>query len=218
MRYCGNCEWSISSLCEEEMMFEYDYDVDEQTIPKIGDCLLSMDHGGRYVCREHNYIGKGISNYLLYDDTYLGPVYFIVTGYNDEIVKFIKLYQMGDGFPGYAIRAYDVDLSERRYIGFELSKTNTCDDKLLDVINSFILKVGNLGVAGTFELHNDGDVTFITAFSNYDSGNNYIDVYLGDYNTCPFYKDISLLFRDLAWVSLNKSDENTMKRIRKYSK
>jgi len=217
MRCCGNCEWSVSSLCEEDMMRD-NYEIEEQMIPEMGDCLLSINHNGRYVCREHNYIGKGISNYLLYDDTYLGPGYFIVTEYYGEIVKFIKLYQMGDGFPGYAIRAYDSDIRNRENISFELSRNNTCDDKLLDAINSFILRVGNLGIAGTFELHNDGDVTFITAFSNYDSGNNYIDVYLGDYNTCPFYKDISLLFRDLAWISFNKKDDNTMKRILRNSK
>ena len=145
MRCCSNCEWSLSSLCEEEMMIE-DCDVEEQTVSEIGNCLLSIDHNGSYVCREHDYIENGISNYLLYDDTYLGPGYFIVTEYYGEIVKFIKLYQTSDGFPSFAIRGYDFDLRDRIYINFSLTKDNTNNDKLLEAVNSFIVRIGNLGL------------------------------------------------------------------------
>lgn len=218
MRCCGNCEWSVSSLCEEEMIIEYDYELDEQTIPKMGDCLLSIDHNGNYVCREHNYIENGIRNYFLYDDSYLGPGYFIITEYYGEIVKFIKLYQTGNEFPSFAVRGYELYHDGRENIQIDINESNTINKELVAIISDFVNKInsGTLVKNKLKILENEDGISII--LKRDESLKDYANVFLGNYDSCRYYKEISLLFRNLAWESYNRTDENVVKKILKISR
>lgn len=79
MRCCGNCEWSISPILEDDLRRDYhgeDYDLDLNT-PKAGDCCLSKEHNKDYYCPSHeydessdeycNYIALNIDKYVSID-------------------------------------------------------------------------------------------------------------------------------------------------------
>ena len=58
--------------------------------PLTGDCSLGIDPGEDYCCSQHNYMEKLTNIYVLYDENYFGPGYFIVTEYNKEPVILYK--------------------------------------------------------------------------------------------------------------------------------
>lgn len=84
MKCCGNCEWCITEEEELAQIKEKNYDEEDLNRPLTGDCSLGIDHGENYCCSQHNYMEKLTNIYVLYDENYFGPGYFIVTEYNKE--------------------------------------------------------------------------------------------------------------------------------------
>ena len=108
-RCCGNCEWSISPECEEEIMKENHYEEDDPTRPRAGDCCLGIEHNGCFACEHHEYISGGLETYVFYDDNDKLPGYYVVSEYYDHIIKYLKLYRTGVyGNYSYGIKAYEI--------------------------------------------------------------------------------------------------------------
>ena len=225
MRCCGNCEWSISSLDEKDIII----DENESNIPNVGDCALSIDHNGRYICDEHTYISDGIKNYILHDNFYFGEGYFIISEYNGQIVKFIKFYKISDGFPAYAIRAYETTFDDNKslnHLRIELNRDNTLDINLLKIFMDFASSIGNNVIRdydsfdigkSTLSMISSEDSVIIDLYKNDSEDNSrYINLFLGDFYTSDYYYEISLLFRDLAWIYGNELNRNkTIKMLKK---
>ena len=95
MKCCGNCEWCITEEEELAQIKEKNYDEEDLNRPLTGDCSLGIDHGENYCCSQHNYMEKLTNIYVLYDENYFGPGYFIVTEYNKEPVILIKMFIAG---------------------------------------------------------------------------------------------------------------------------
>ena len=127
-RCCGNCEWSISPENEEEIMKENHYEKDDPTRPKAGDCCIGREHNGNYVCDSHEYISNCLQTYTFFEDKYLGPGYFIVSLYDDNVIKFLKLYRTGTyGNYNYGFKVYEYDLKNSGKVDgsfFEVAKND----------------------------------------------------------------------------------------------
>ena len=108
MKCCGNCEWCITEEEELAQIKEKNYDEEDLNRPLTGDCSLGIDHGENYCCSQHNYMEKLTNIYVLYDENYFGPGYFIVTEYNKEPVILIKMFIAGSKtFPEFKLFAYE---------------------------------------------------------------------------------------------------------------
>lgn len=106
MRNCDNCIFSSLALdCNTGIETLYCNEIEYEFEVKTTD-----------TCEEHQYI-EGLEeekNYILYDEKYLGPGYFIINIQNNEINKFIKIYTTNnDGFPHYNIRAFSTDAKDK---------------------------------------------------------------------------------------------------------
>ena len=106
MKRCTNCEWNISPV-EEEIIREQRHIEGDSSRQKKG--IHGNVHNNKFACEYHTYCGIDKDNtYVLYDDKYLGPGYFIITEYNGEIIKFLKIYiTNNNGIIGYSIRGYE---------------------------------------------------------------------------------------------------------------
>ena len=92
MKCCGNCEWCITEEEELAQIKEKNYDEEDLNRPLTGDCSLGIDHGENYCCSQHNYMEKLTNIYVLYDENYFGPGYFIVTEYKRTAERGKKSY------------------------------------------------------------------------------------------------------------------------------
>lgn len=221
-RCCGNCEWSISPENEHDIMIENNYEEDDPTRPRAGDCCLGMEHNGDYVCHHHEYLSGGLETYAFYDDKDKLPGYYVVNTYYDHILRYFKLYRMGDyGNYSYGIRVCDLYSVDKEYVkgtSFEIGK---CDNKLLYRAITIFAKVLDKNVMWDIEKK-----SFMTAnvYENstflYFTGSNdnkFIDIRIDNINERD-YKIITSLFRNMAVVTSNKSDEVISKKIRRIKK
>ena len=232
MKCCANCEWSISPEIEDIILKEQGYDEDDINRPKAGDCVWGYSHNGKYVCDHHKYIENGIDTYVLYDDKYLGEGYFIITEYEEQIVKFIKIYKTNYfGLPSYSIRGYEVDsvdTDDRNFREIEISAGR--DNVLFDIISNFANGLNKERIY-TIDSRNYGknnltaEVYKNTAFLvlakdiwKVRCPSNFIDIELGDHLTCDRYNEVAHLYKSLEEITSNKTKEDTIKRILKISK
>ena len=80
-----------------------------------------------------------MKNYVLYDDTYLGPGIFIINKENNKIVKFLKIYIMSNyGFPNYGLRVFSINNNdnlkqEYSVINFNFTKTDDIKNNLYKI-------------------------------------------------------------------------------------
>lgn len=231
MKNCSNCEYCISEECAREIMKDNGYNLSDQNSPKAGDCVLGYNQDNN-VCKNHRYPSLGLNTYALYDKDYLGPGYFIITEYNEEIIKFVKIYQTSYyGFPNYRIRGYEVgetDTLDKKFREIEIKVEK--DSKLFDVINAFAKRLNNDIIFSVDPMYqgknylaaetykNDTFLILVKDVFNCNTSASFIDVDLGDYLTCNKYEDVLNLFNDLAKISQGKLEDRTMKKLLKISK
>lgn len=231
MRCCANCEWSISPECEEEIMRENHYEENDPDRPRAGDCVLGYSHNDEYVCENHKYIENNINTYVLYDDKYWGEGYFIVTEYEKEIIKFVKLYKSTYyELPSYHIRGYEVgslDNGNGKFREIEIKVDRR--EELFKIICNFasMLNGERLYTCGapiygknnlSAEVYKNTAYLILAKDILKAKQPYFVDIELGDNLTYEEYEAVSTLFRELSQISAGTVKDSTMKRILKISK
>lgn len=227
-RCCGNCDWSISPILEKEIMKENNYEEDDPTRPRAGDCCLGIMHDENYFCNEHTYISGGLETYAFYDKEDLGPGYYVVTEYYDHIIRYFKIYRTGEyGNYSYGIRAYEINpitSDGTLVISFEIEEI---DNKVLYKLFSIFAKaLGNNdirnakehnGIVSVTNYDHSINIQFIKVINNKEN-NNFIDIIINCNKKDKNYRLMEHLFRNMAVVTSNKKDLNNLKKVRKISK
>ena len=141
MKCCGNCEWCITEEEELAQIKEKNYDEEDLNRPLTGDCSLGIDPGENYCCSQHNYMEKLTNIYVLYDENYFGPGYFIVTEYNKEPVILIKMFIAGSKtFPEFKLFAYEKETLDYQCYGMLCGNGHTG--------HGYVTNVGNCNERG----------------------------------------------------------------------
>ena len=221
-RCCGNCEWSISPECEEEIMKENHYDENDPNRPRAGDCCLGREHDENYFCDSHEYISSCLENYAFYEDKYLGPGYFIVTRYDENIIKFLKLYRTGTyGNYNYGIMAYEYDpMKVMEKTGITLDVRNSDGEVLYKAITIFAKALGKSVIWDIDRKHFMSSTiykysTILCFVGNNDS--NFINIRI-DNKKDRIYKLIEHLYRNMAVTTMNQRNNEAYEKVKKITK
>ena len=221
-RCCGNCEWSISPECEEEIMKENHYDENDPNRPRAGDCCLGREHDENYFCDSHEYISSCLETYAFYEDKYLGPGYFIVTRYDENIIKFLKLYRTGTyGNYNYGIMAYEYDpMKVMEKTGITLDVRNSDGEVLYKAITIFAKALGKSVIWDIDSKHFMSSTiykysTILCFVGNNDS--NFINIRI-DNKKDRIYKLIEHLYRNMAVTTMNQRNNEAYEKVKKITK
>lgn len=231
MKCCANCEWSISPELEDEIMKEQGYDMNDLTRPKAGDCVLGMTYDKNYCCSKHIYI-EGMEeneNYIFYDEEYLGIGYLIVTTLDEEVVKFIKISITNNSvFPCFIVRGFEKDSydsldNEFRTIKFTFQK----DEPIYELVSKFAKSINNEKLYSIDSNEQGKNNLQLESFINEASiilskdilgvkhATNFIDVLLGDSDTCKYYEQLLEFYKDLSELPLTTLKEEDIKKLLK---
>ena len=221
-RCCGNCDWNISPECEEEIMKENHYDENDPNRPRAGDCCLGREHDENYFCDSHEYISSCLENYAFYEDKYLGPGYFIVTRYDENIIKFLKLYRTGTyGNYNYGIMAYEYDpMKVMGKTGITLDVRNSDGEVLYKAITIFAKALGKSVIWDIDSKHFMSSTiykysTILCFVGNNDS--NFINIRI-DNKKDRIYKLIEHLYRNMAVTTMNQRNNEAYEKVKKITK
>lgn len=222
-RCCGNCDWSISPDNEEDIMNENDYEEDDPTRPRAGDCCLGINHNGSYVCPHHEYIAEVLDVYAYYDNKYLGQGFFIVLEYNENIVRFLKLYRTAAyGNYDYGIRAFESDTIEpelSKGITYEINKLN--NEALYNTITIFAKELSDNIIwdinKKNFMTANVYEATTCLLFTG-SKDSNFIDIRINSSTDDRIYRLIEALFRNMAAFTSNLVNYEVNRKIKKLIK
>ena len=226
MRKCDNCIYGSYGLdCNNgtETLYCGIYDYEYEVIPND-------------VCDEHQYI-EGLSNeknYVLYDEKYLGPGYFIINEVDNDIVKFIKLYTINnDGFPHYCLRAFSVDAKDNTdkeftTMEFTFRSMEDFDNGLYNVFMELAKNInGNITTIDeyyegknniSFLLGDKGIIRMIVSkdiWRGKQHPTDFIDINIGDNYSCINYEAINKFYNMLSEISYNNTKTNDINRILK---
>lgn len=217
-RCCGNCEWSISPECEEEIMKENHYEEDDPNRPRAGDCCLGRERDENYFCDSHEYISGSLETYTFYEDKYLGHGYFVVSLYDDNVIKFLKLYRTGTyGNYNYGIRVYEYDPIKSELctgITYEIGKSD--NESLYKAITIFANVLGDNVVWDIDKINFMSSNVYEYSTSLYFTGrkdSEFIDIRI-DNKDEKIYKLVEYLYRNMAVVTRNMADNEMYKKVR----
>lgn len=223
MRICYNCKYGSYGLdCNSgvETLYCTENGYDHETEPDN-------------ICELHQFINgyEDEKNYLLYDESYLGPGYFIIYKQREKITKFLKLYMINDSLiPNYGLRAFSIDGKdnldlEYNSIEFVFRSNEDFDNKLFDVflmfskqVNEKIETIDSLEQGKNnilLEKHN-GIIKFIVSkdvIRGKQHPTDYIDINLGDNYTCKNYEAINNLYNALSSLLPPTLKEEDIKQI-----
>ena len=224
---CETCLW-----CYDENDIKNYSPFGDEEIPEVGECIMLMKklHTGKPYCESYTAIPELEKNYVVYDDKYLGPGYFIINEIDGEIQKFIKIYiSNNEGLPIYNIRAYEkgrVDNPDSSFssINFDFSynkdvKLQEAIYRLSQLINMKPIITINPSSKGKNQLLTKGNPKHSKIIISKDVWNgkevctDFIDIILGDNYTCEYYEAINDFYNDLSKISINKKE--TVSRILK---
>lgn len=224
-RCCGNCEWSISPENEKDIMIENDYDEDDPTRPRAGDCCLGLEHDENYFCKHHTYISGGFETYAFYDEKDLGPGYYVVSEYYDHIIRYFKLYRTGKyGNYSYGIRVYEINpitSDGTLSISFEIAKV---DNQLLYKLFSIFAKAlgdnciwNNNGFMSTCDYDSGVDIKFTKVMNDNEKDNNFINIIVKCDKEDRNYRLMEHLYRNMAVATCNMNNEDSVRKVRRIS-
>lgn len=223
MRNCDNCNFSSLGLdcntgIETLYCTETGYEYEVKTIDS---------------CEYHQYI-EGLEeekNYLLYDESYLGPGYFIINKQDNQITKFIKIYTTNnDGFPHYNIRAFCPDAKDKpeatfTNIEFTFRDFEDYDNGLFNAFANLCKNInGNIETIDSKQqgknniciTRNDRIIKVIFSkdiWHGKQHPTDFIDINLGDNYTCQNYEAINEFYNSLASITPNTAKEQDIKKI-----
>ncbi len=225
MRNCNNCKNSYYALDGNDINLYCGYDT------------FLDKKAGEYCCENYKCIleDKLERNYVLYDEKFLGPGFFIVVKQGNKISKFLKLYVNGNNkFPDYNLIAFDVknkgeNNNAVKTINFNFK--NVLDTYYIDnetrLYNALLHLSSLLGENkiyttdkvfqgnDNFYLTNQNGI--ITLSLSKDMKNDklkidFISINIKNNHTCNFYREISLFYNELLNMKLrNATDEEVRK-------
>ena len=226
MKCCGNCEWCITEEEELAQIKEKNYDEEDLNRPLTGDCSLGIDHGENYCCSQHNYMEKLTNIYVLYDENYFGPGYFIVTEYNKEPVILIKMFITGSKtFPEFKLFAYEKESNNystklNKSINLLVFKKNNEDlYQIVKLLSSSlpydtVLSAENNKEKSSIHISITEDYADITISKDIVSdkdNKDSINITLGDPYTCKNYIQLSTFYNRLAKLSKGEGMKKILK-------
>lgn len=227
-RCCGNCEWSISPQLEEEILREQGYKEEDINRPRAGDCCIGKEHDSNFFCSHHIYVCgmEEYQNYVFYDEEYYGTGYLIVSMIDGKIDRFMKISMFGEGgFPGFFVRAYakgciDKPDEEFRDVSIDIMESET----LYSIVNE--LRKDLNGKLYTIDSVNQGKSCFqvlegaesISLIATKDvygvkHSTNFVDISIGDNDSCQKYLEFLKFYKNLSTVSVNKKNANNEKKL-----
>lgn len=222
MRECNNCEHVSCGLdCNTgvESLYCRETEYEIETLPNN-------------VCEFHQF-EEGYEdeyNYLLYDESYLGPGYFFIHETDGVIDKFFKIYISSTyGFPNYGIRAYSGNLNcEFVDEKFKNIKFLIRSHEDFDIFYPFVqlnkyLKENLYSIDDVHHGENNvsisrksGIIEFVVSKDNINGKQHpskFIDINLGDYHTCKNYDAINGFYNSLASICKNNAREEGINKI-----
>ncbi len=186
-------------------------------------------------CKEHKYM-KGCEEYktyVMYDNSYLSPGYFIISELDGEIVKFAKIYSSTNSYqiPHYNVTVFEknsIDGVEYQYRDIVI-KANS-GEKLFNVLNNLAIALrgskvmsidpANEGKNNLFakKRNKEAILTFQKDVCGVRKATNFININIGDNMICRQYGPISNFYRDLAAICIKEANIEDVQKILKLTR
>lgn len=217
---CGTCLWCYTEEDELET-----YEDEELNIITVGDCLMGMKnfHKNLPYCQSYDALPELETNYIIYDETYLGPGFFIVNEIDGEVQRFLKIYISNkEGEPFYKIRAYELTKNpneKSNKIRFNLSCYLNKDlfkiiKELKEKLNiQKIISIDKLHDKNSFiEINIENDAALLTVEKS-NNENNFIDISIGNNYSSNYYEIINEFYEEL-FLLINDKKSNIIKNLK----
>lgn len=193
-------------------------------------CSLSgFDTTPDNVCEVHTYIEgmEEYKTYVMYDDSYLGSGYFIVSELDGEIVKFAKIYSSNClGFPYYNVRAYEKGSIDQYWQQFRNIKMSAdTDEELFSVFSNLASALQGSRIKSIYPSNQgqnnisanqsewDATISFSKDVDGVKYATDFIDINIGDNITCEHYEAINNFYQSLAKSSTKQSNKEDIKKV-----
>lgn len=171
-----------------------------------------------------------MKNFVLYDDTYLGPGIFIINKKNDELIKFLKIFIMNDqGFPTYGFRAFSIygkDDPNKDYNVIDFTFQDNDDDKnLYNAFNDLCMNLNGSQIetidkfyqgGNYFSLKENNHIITLSVFKDIygvKNATDFIDITIGDEMTCDSYLEVSIFYNKLLNFAVKQTKEEDIKKL-----
>jgi len=205
MRCCDNCNFSSLGLdCNTGIETLY-----------CGESNYEFETTLNDSCECHQFIDglETEKNYLLYDESYFGPGYFIIHTEDGQITKFLKLYIMNQfGFPHYGLRAFSIDGKDKpdlefNNIEFVFRSREDLDNGLFEAFSMvqnnkfYTIDPKQQGRNNVSISVKNGIIRLVCSKDVYKGKqhpSDFIDINLGDNFSCVNYETINNLFNSLS--------------------
>ena len=166
--------------------------------------------------------GFKMKNYVIYDDTYLGPGSLIVCKEKNKIIKFLKIFIMNNyGFPNYGLRAFSIfgkDNPDNEFtvIDFVFTDEDT-ENNLYKVFHSLYKDLNGKKIEtidkfyqgrNSFSLREENNTITLSISKDIygvKDATDFIDINIGDEVTCESYQTIEQFYNQL----LNSNNAKT---------
>ena len=163
-----------------------------------------------------------MQNYVMYDDTYLGPGFLIVCKEKNKIIKFLKIFIMNNyGFPNYGLRAFSIygkDNPDNEFtvIDFVFTDGDT-KNNLYKIFQSLCIDLNGKKIEtidkfyqgrNSFSLREENNtITLSIAKDIYGvkDATDFIDINIGDEVTCESYQTIAQFYNQLLNSNVEKA-------------
>ena len=155
-----------------------------------------------------------MANYILYDESYLGPGFFIINKKDNKITQFLKLYIIGNnGFPNYGLRAFclnNPDNPDKKYNIIDFTFTKDDQNGLYKIFRDLCLSLNDSKITtidkyyqgeNHFYLKEKNDTIILTIAKDIygvKDATIFTDINIGDDMTCQNYPAIYTSYNQLS--------------------
>ena len=171
-----------------------------------------------------------MKNYVFYDDSYMGPGFFIISKEKDNIIKFIKIFIMdNNGFPNYGLRAFSIfgkDKPDNEFtvIDFVFTDDDT-KNNLYEIFHSLCIDLNGKKIEtidkfyqgrNSFSLKEENHTIILSVARDVYGVKNvtdFIDINIGDEMTCDNYKAITTFYNELLNCDIKELNEKDIKQL-----
>ena len=178
------------------------------------------------VCEFHSYHEEK-KTYVLYDEKYLGPGYFIINQYNEVITSYAKFHVSNYGkSPHYYVQAYEKDGARGEYktINFYVDKGNELYKaieklhfglrfKSIETIDSDNQKKAYFTArasAGT-----EDPTGYLNFYNGLEEVTDFVNINIGDNTSCKYWDQFNEFYNDLSYIAIRETNENDISKILK---
>lgn len=172
-----------------------------------------------------------MKNYVLYDDSYLGPDFLIICKEKDKIIKFLKIFIMTNyGFSNYGLRSFSIfgkDNPDQEYtiIDFNFTDTDDVENNLYRIFHKLCIDLNGKKVEtidkfyqgrNNFSLKEENHIVTLSIFKDVygvKDATDFVDINIGDETTCDNYQAIITFYNDLLKSDIKESTEEDIKKL-----